>query len=52
MVLYGITLFNLKEEICKAGIWILVPLYVEDVEFDGGLRWSIRLMCLQLEQEL
>ena len=50
MVLYGITLVNLVEELWASDPGILTPFYVVNAEFDGSARRSAQLLKLILER--
>ena len=49
MVLYGITLVTLAEELHTAALDFLEPFYVENATFYGPLFRSARLMTILLE---
>ena len=44
MVLYGITLVPLAQELRAADSGLLSPFYVDDVAFDGSARRSAQLL--------
>ena len=46
MVLYGITLAPLAEELRAADLGILSPFYADDAAFDGSARRSAQLLKL------
>ena len=46
MVLYGITLSPLAEELRAADPGLLSPFYADDAVFDGSERCSIQLLKL------
>ena len=50
MVLYGITLVPLTEELRSADPGLLPPLYVDDVTFDGLARRSAHLLKLLMKR--
>ena len=50
MVLYGITLFPLVEELRDAYSTLLSPLYADDAVFDGLARRSVVQLRLLLDQ--
>ena len=50
MVLYGITLVPLEEEIRAADLGLVSPFYVYDVEFDGSERRSAHLSKLHIKR--
>ena len=50
MVLYGITLVPLEEELQYADPTLISPLYVDDAEFDGLARRSAAQLRLLMDQ--
>ena len=50
MVLYGVTLVPLAEELFTAAPDLLVPIYLNDSAFYGLVNRSARLITLLLEQ--
>ena len=50
MVLYGITLVPLAEEICEDDIRLINPFYKDDVDFDESIWWSAQILKLLLER--
>ena len=50
MVLYGITLVPLTEELCAADPGILSPFYANDAAFDGLARRSAQLLKLLMRR--
>ena len=48
MVLYGITIIPLSEELCAAAPDFQVPFYSDDAMFNGAADMSARLMILLL----
>ena len=50
MVLYGITLVPLAEDLIAAYPWILSPFYVDNAVFDGSTRQSSQLLNLLMER--
>ena len=50
MVLYGITLVPLAQELRAADSGLLSPFYVDDVAFDGSARRSAQLLKLPMER--
>ena len=52
MVLYGITLVPLVEELQAADLRLITPLYEDDAEFDGSVRRSAKLLKLLMERGL
>ena len=51
MVLYGITLVPLVEELRPAELDIFIPVYAEDAVLNGSDIWSMQIMKLLLEQK-
>ena len=49
MILYGITLVPLAEELRAADLVLLSPFYVDDAAFDGSSRWGAHLLKLLME---
>ena len=52
MVVYGITLVTLAEELCASAPDLLAPLYAHDAAFNGTAYRSARLLKLILERGL
>ena len=52
MVLYGITLVYMDEELRAADPGILYPFYADDVVFDGSARCSAQLLKLLMKMRL
>ena len=50
MVLYGITLIPLAEELISADLGILSPFYVDNLAFNGSARRSAQLLKLFMER--
>ena len=50
MVLYGITLIPLVEELRVAGPGLLSPFYADDATFDGSARRSVQLLKLFMKK--
>ena len=50
MVLYGITLAPLAEELRAADLGLLSPFYADDAEFDGLVRRSAQLLKLLMRR--
>ena len=50
MVLYGITLVPLSEELKAADPGILLPLYADDAAFDGSAQRSAQLLKLLMRR--
>ena len=50
MVLYGITLVPLAEELRAADLGILYPFYADDASFDGLTRRSAQLLKLLMKR--
>ena len=50
MVLYGITLVPLAEELCAADLGILSPFYTDDAAFDGSAQRSTQLLNLLMKR--
>ena len=50
MVLYGITLFPIAEELHAADPGILSPVYVDDAAFNGSARCSAQLLKLLMKR--
>ena len=50
MVLYGITLVPLAEELQAADPGLLSPFYVDDAAFDGSARQSAQLLKLSMKR--
>ena len=50
MVLYGITLAPLAEELRVADSGILLPFYADDAAFDGSARRSVQLLKLLMKR--
>ena len=50
MVLYGITLVPLAEELRAADLGILSPFYADDADFDGSARRSAQLLKLLMKR--
>ena len=50
MVLYGITLFPIAEEIRNVDPTLLLPFYAEGAAFDGSERQSDEQLCLLMDQ--
>ena len=50
MVLYGITLVPLAEELRDADPTLLSPLYADDAEFDGSARRSVAQLRLLIDR--
>ena len=50
MVLYGITLVPLAEELRAADPGLLSPFYADDAEFDGSERHSAQLLKLLMKR--
>ena len=50
MVLYGITLVTLAEELRASDLGLLTPFYAHDAAFDGSERWSDHILKLLLER--
>ena len=51
MVLYGITLIPLEEELRAADLGLLLPFSADDVAFDGSERCSAQLLKLLMKRE-
>ena len=52
MVLYGITLVPLEEELRAADPWLLSPFYADGVAFDGSAQRSAQLLNLLMKRGL
>ena len=52
MVLYGITLFPLAEELRAADLRLLYPFYMDDAAFDSSTQRSSHLLNMLMEREL
>ena len=50
IVLYGITLIPLAEELKAVDLGLLYPFYAEDAAFDGLARQSAQLLKLLMER--
>ena len=50
MVLYGVTLVPLVEELWEADPGILTPLYVDDATFEGLSRRSAQMLKLLMKR--
>ena len=50
MVLYGITLIPLSEELISADLGILSPFYADNLAFNGSARRSAQLLKLLMER--
>ena len=50
MVLYGITLVPLSEELQAADSGLPSPVYADDAEFDGSARRSAQLLKLMMRR--
>ena len=50
MVLYGITLVSLAEELRAADPGLISPFYADDAAFDGSARQSAQLLRLLVER--
>ena len=50
MVLYGITLVPLAEELKAAGLRLLSPLYADDVTFYGSALQSAQILKLSMDR--
>ena len=50
MVLYGITLVPLEEELIAADPGLLSPFYADNVAFDGSLRQNAQLLKLLMKR--
>ena len=50
MVLYGITLVPLAEELCAADPGLLSPFYANDAAFDGSARRSAQLLKMLMRR--
>ena len=50
MVLYGITLAPLAEELCTADPGLLYPFYANDAAFGGSVRHSAQLIKLLMKR--
>ena len=50
VLLYGITLFPLTEELRVADLGLLFPFYTDDVDFDGSKRRSAQLLKLLMKR--
>ena len=50
MVLCGITLIPLEEELRVADPWLLSPFYADGAVFDGSARHSAQLLKLLLKR--
>ena len=52
MVLYGITLAPLTEELRAVYLGLLSPFYADDAAFDGSVRRSAQLLKLLMKRGL
>ena len=50
MVLYGVTLVSLAEELQSTDPGLLSPFYADDVEFDGLVQRSAQLLKLLMRR--